>query len=478
MTFGQNQIPQEDIEEFGIEYFDDVALQRPKQPEEEKGFVRKVFDTAGDYGLLGIAGMDEDTRRHIARTGARVGETLVGLPGDIREVAKFAGEWLGDKARGMIGKEPLTDEQKAYMREEMKPGEWDLLGRLTESLPTSSDLRENVTRNYTGEWLEPQNKMEAFADDVAQDFAALAIPVKGKIPFARALGTSLVANSGAEVAGAFGGEDAKNYTKLGLLFAGGMIGQNKGGIKKYINGLYDDMRAEVPEGARISASNLEKRLSAIKKRLMKGDPGDASKQEAFKKIQAIEDKVKGGFIDVDEVLALTESTNESIFSKTNLWRKENELFNVRKALHDTTKEFGAENPSFLSKWKDANQAYAATETSRKVGNWVKQNIKPKDYIYAASALGAEGFLAGAPAAAMTAGGAAGLGATAFSAEVMKRIAQSPALRRYYTNTVNSALKQNKASFAKNIKLLNDGLAKDFQETPFETIDFSEEVEVE
>jgi hypothetical protein len=478
MTAPANQIPQEDVDEFGIEYFDDIAIQRPDTDREEQGIVRKTIERAGDSGLLGPVMINPQIRRQFLRTGARVGETLLGLPGDVREVTKMAGSWIGDRARSLLGKEPLTDEEKDYVEESLKPSDWDLLGRLIESFPTSSDLRNNVTRKYTGDWLEPQNKWEAFSDDVAQDFASLLIPVKGKVPFARSIGTALFANAGGEVAGAFLGEDAKNYTKLGLLFTGGLIGQNKGGVKKYINGLFNDMQAEVPEAARVSAKNLNRRLDSIERGLLKGDPGDASKQEAFKKIQAIKNKIKGGDIDVDELLELTKSTNESIFSKGELRRGENALYKIREALHDTTKVYGEENAAFKAKLEDANQAFAATETSRKVGKWVKKNIKPKDYIYGASALvGAEtalGAWAGLPAVAATFASGTGIAATAFTAEVLKRVAKSPALQRYYLNTLNSSLKQNSAAFTKNIKLLNDGLSKDFAETPFETIEFDEE----
>ena len=403
-----------------------------------------------------------------------MGETVAGLPGDIRDLGKFVGEWVGDKARSMIGKEPLTDQEKNDIKEQMKPSDWDFLGRLTESLPTSHSLREGITRKYTGEYLEPQNAAEAFADDVAQDFAALALPIKGKIPFARSLGTSLVANAGGEVAGAFGGEDAKNYTKLGLLFTSGMIGQNKGGVKKYINGLYNDMEASIPEGASVTTKGLSGKLNKIEAVLRKGDPKDISKQPAMQKIDAIRNKIKSGSLDVDEVIELTKSVNESIYGLGELKRGQNQLYKIREALHDTAKEYGSQNPDFLSKWKDANQAYAATETSRRVGNWVKKNIKVKDYLHAGSALGLEAALVGAPAALGTAGAAGGVAATAYSAEVLKRIAQSPALRRYYTNTVNSALKENKAGLARNIKMLNDGLEKDFKQNPFDTVEFEDE----
>ena len=488
-----NQV--DDMEDLGIETFEDVYQRKfnpqAKQPEmeeevvEDEGIISKAYrkgkqalTSAADYGAFGPLAMGEDMRRNTARTAARVGETLVGLPGDLREFSKFAGEWLGDKARSAIGKEPLTEEQKEQIREEIKPKTWDLVGRLTEALPTSENLREGVTRKYTGEYLEPQSEWERFSDNVFQDFAALAIPVKGKIPFARALGQSLIANAGGEVAREFGGEKAEAYTKLGLLFSMGLLsGGRKGGVKKYINGLYGEMEAAIPQGAEVATTNLSKKLDTIEAVLKKGDPGATSKQGALKKIDAIRNKIKNGTVEVEELVQFNKDINESIFELGELKRGENQLYKIREAVHDTLGEYGTNNPDFLNKWKTANEAYAATETSRRVGNWVRKNVGAKEYIYAGSALGLEGSLAGLPATLGTVGAAGALGATAYTAEIMKRIAKSPALRKYYTNVVTNSLNQNKGGLLRAMKQLDDGLKKSFEEEPFETVSFEEEEEL-
>lgn len=97
---------QQTIDDFGVEYVEDVLerssmkntqtrLSQPQQIVEEKSFIEQI-----------------DPKRQILRTGARIGETLVGLPGDVRDVVKMGGGWLLDKARGFIGKDPLNEEQK------------------------------------------------------------------------------------------------------------------------------------------------------------------------------------------------------------------------------------------------------------------------------------------------------------------------------------------------------------------------------
>lgn len=71
----------------------------------------------------------EWNKRQVSRTGARVGETALGIGGDLREVSKIFGGWVGGKLRSAIGKEPLTEEQKEKFEESMKPGTFDLVGQ-------------------------------------------------------------------------------------------------------------------------------------------------------------------------------------------------------------------------------------------------------------------------------------------------------------------------------------------------------------
>jgi hypothetical protein len=459
MTF-QADISAEDDSDLGIESFEEVLQKtRPQEAPQERG----VLGKAADVGVFGPLASREG-RRHLSRTGARIAETIGGLPGDVKEVFNSI----------MIGiPEYFAGEELPRWRQAVQgPPKGTFIGGFGAGEPTSRELREKITEPVGGEYLEPQSKIEKFSDDIAQDFAALAIPVKGKIPFARALGSSIMANSGAEVVKAFGGEDeAQAYTKMGLLFAGGLLSPRNVGAKQHIRNLYKEMEASVPEGAEVSAKNLSSKLDNIESVLRKGDPGDKSKQAAFQKITAIRDKIKDGFVDVEEVVELTKGVNESIFDIGTLKRGQNKLYDIRSALHDATKEYGAQNPEFLSNWKNANQAYAATETSRKIKSWIKRNIKPKDYLYAGSALGLEGALAGGSTAIGTAAGAGGLAATAYTAEIMKRISQSPALQKYYTNVVKNSLKENSVSFVRNMKMLDKGLQKSFEENPFETVEF-------
>lgn len=407
--------------------------------------------------------------RQVARTGARAVETIAGLPGDIQSIfnaaGEYVGEFAGDQLRKLVGKEPLTEEQKLEQRQFMQ----DVRVPFP---PTSQELRSG-TQALTGEYLEPKGQAEEFADEVVSDLSSMMIPVKGKMPFAKTLGKVLLANAGAEVAKAYAGEEAGAPTKLGLLFATSLIGGKKGGVKKYIDDLYDKMEASAPEGASVSAKGLSSRLDKIKTMLMKGDPTEPTKQAPLQVINSMREKIKDGRINVDELVQFNKDINSRIFKGPLLKRAQNKLYDLRDSTHSALKEYGKENAEFLANWKYANEAYAATETSRKIGNFFRKTLKPKDYLYAGSALGLEKAFAGTTLGAQT---AAGLGAAAgvgYTAEVLKRIAQSPALRTYYGNVVKSALKENSKAFARNMKLLDKGLKESFDESPYKLVDFED-----
>lgn len=418
---------------------------------------------AGKGALFGPLGTQEG-RRHIARSASRVGETLAGIPGSIRDMFNMFAVGIPEYAYG---------EELPALREAVEQGTQGAASLFGYQTPSPENLR-NITKQVSGGYTEPQNEIERISDDIVSDTAALVTPGKTGVSLARALGTSVFANSGAEVARAFYGDRAAASTKMGLLLAGSLA-TNGEGTKKYINKLYDRMRGEIPEGAEVSAKGLQSELRNIEARLRQGDPTVPSKQPALQTIQEIRNKISEGSISLEDAVAFNRDINERIIGLGELKRGQNQLYNIRNAMHETIKQGGELNPEFLKSWQSANEAFAATEQSRKIGSYIKKNISPKDYVYAASAVGLGNLALGVPGSA-TAGamGVAGaLGATVYSMEVLKRIADSPALREYYFNVAKTALKENKVGLARAMKQLNKGLEKSFEERPFEMITFEE-----
>src|SRR5690554_1006626 len=155
-------------------------------------------------------GFAENIDRRTARYVRRVGEAVLGLPGDIYQLVRGMSQKFG----GITPEEDLNFVQKGARK-------------LADALPGSEELRAMGAEQFPN--LEPRDESEEFEDEVVQDFATLALPVKGKIPFARAIGTSLIGNIGKEWAKELGiGEGGQAVTKMGLMLFAGMFGKGRG----------------------------------------------------------------------------------------------------------------------------------------------------------------------------------------------------------------------------------------------------------
>ena len=134
-----------------------------ESPQQEQSGRQQPESTLGFLGRTG------------ARTLARAGESIAGLPGDIASAGLGLANYGISKVTGKPGPIPKLP------------------------LPTSEAIRENVTKPLTGNYLEPQSKNEQFYDDIIGDAAVLFSPFKGKVPFAKgvagALGRSAVGNT-------------------------------------------------------------------------------------------------------------------------------------------------------------------------------------------------------------------------------------------------------------------------------------------
>lgn len=402
--------------------------------------------------------------RHTARTLARGVETVGGLVGNLREFSKSAGEWIGDKARSAIGKPPLTDQQKDELRNQLEPKSWDLLGRFVEAFPTSQDIRENVTQSLTGEYLDPQDAGEEISDEFFSDVASLLIPVKGagsklKIPFARAIGTALFANTSGEVAKAYGLEPTEaGYTKMGAMLLAGFMG--RGGARKYANGLYREAIDMIPEGAVMNGKGLLNQVDSYIATLKKGGISP-QKQPALSLANQLRQKIlqSGGDITVDEIPAFRRSVNDYRFNRQSGLTDSGRYFLDRfdDILNNQLMDYGKQNPAFLSKYRDANTGIAGFKQSNKVADYISKKVdvtqmKPETLLILGMHAPTPGVLGGIT---VTAGAAK-------IAQIMHRVGKNPVLRQYYLNVLESSLKDNAPSMIRNLEKLDIELAKDLQ----------------
>lgn len=421
--------------ELGFDFIPEEELIKEQKPEE--GFV------------------EEQIGRRAQRYGTRAAETLGGLPGDIIGLVRS----IKESTVGITPREKLSPFQQA--------------GRdFLEAIPTSDDIRA-VSAEYEPQ-LQPKNKFEEVEDEVVSDFASLAIPVKGKVPFARALGLSFIGNAGKEVVDAFGGGDtAQEATKLGMMVFSGMFGKGRG-INKHISNIYNKAREAVPVGQKFAYSG--KNLANLESRLLKGTVNEAKAPV----LQIIEDiKTKSGsklgstgLMSVDDAVEFDKNINHAIKKSTDS-AKTGWLKQLKKSHASEMETYAKENPTWGETFKEAKQAYQGIAQSERIQSYIKKNLSLRDFGHAALALGMEEhFFPGKTAGTVAAGAA--LSGAAYMGEVARRITKNPALRKYYANVLNASLNENKAMLVRNMKGLNSTMKKDIEKDPLETFNFSKE----
>jgi len=414
----------------------------------------------------------QEIGRHAARSGARAGESLLGLPGDIFGLARS----LAGKAAGALG-----------VPEETISKSEDLARLLTPfgNLPTSTEIRETITEPLTGEYLEPRGKGEAIADDIVSDAATLLVPVKGAKGLRsgkhilRALGISAGANSASEIAGALGaGEKGQTATKLGSMMLLGALG--KGRPRAYVSSLYDEVEASLKGAPKVGAKDLSSKLNTLKSSLKKGL--DAPSEKAvLDKINKLEGKIKKGQIGVDELWASKRSLNEEMQKvlgetrgKANQARARKLFGKLSKDLKSELETYGKENPEFGKAFQEAEEAFGALAQSEVIGRFIGKHANKK--IMSPVLYGLTTALAkGAPKAALTTAAGAGIYK---GGQVLYRIAKSPSLRKHYGDVLKAASQENAPAMNRALKKLDEALQKEDKSEESGRFRLIEEEEIE
>lgn len=417
----------------------------PQQDDFSQYEVQPLVDEFAKYE---VQAPEESTLGSIVRGGARVasrvGESLIGLPGDLRELAKNA---------GLKAAEYVTGQEKPELRQRIEENRM---------VPLSSELREK-TKEFSGGYTEPVTSAEEKSDEIFTDLAMLGLPVKGRIPFARALGTTIAGHLVKEGAEKFGaGETTQDLSKLGTFLLAGLITPGKT-ANTFANNLYKERDALLPVGADVDASLLRQNLQSIKTHLQKGVPG-TKENAVLDPIEKLLQKTAGGRIEVSELTTAKRQINDKIrevVSKEGVRPKDaKQLFkSLNRNIEETIEIYGNQsNPAFLKLHKDANQAFGAIEESKKITNFIRNKV-PGSGKLAASILFEAGTL-GVPAAIKTVGAAGVAFSTVKAMELMSRINQSPVLRKYYLGVVKNSLSGNSYAVAKNLKALDMMIKKE------------------
>lgn len=382
--------------------------------------------------------------RHLARTTSRAAEAVGGLPGDLGRLLQAATrpvERGAAKIREKAGLKPLEDSER-------KPG-----------LPGSEELRE-FSEKVFGDVVKPRSNKEAFIDEVIADTALLALPVKGKIPFVRSLGTSIAGNLAQEGVKELGvGEGGQAAAKVGTFFLGSILG--KGSVKKFWNEKYKEAEKAIPSEALMDSNRLHRKLNNLQASLKKGGIKTPSQSFVEKPLKELKKLTGSGEMRVEDAVAAKKKINElrsSLFDEVKgrggQKYARTRINDIANSLDDALEKYGKKNKSFYTPYKEANEAFAGYQQSKKLANWINRAIPfgklGKNAIFIAEILMKPASLkVVAPALGAMKGG-----------EIAFRMLANPTLRKYYRNILKDGISQNKAPFIKNLRKMEEELKKE------------------
>lgn len=402
--------------------------------------------------------------RQSIRQPYKLATRAVGLPGDIFSLIN---EYIAKPATEFIWQKPVSYEET-------------YLGK---AFPTTETHRKGV-EEITGEYLQPQNDVERFADDLIEDTALLMIPggrsaktgsylkkqaTKGAMALPKKFTIALGANTVKQAIKDSGGtEDAQTWGKMGSLLFLSMF--DKRSAAEQLGNLYKEAEKNLPEQASINASRLEDNISNLKSKIIKGRPEKhlaPSEKFVIDEIGKLEDLIKDGKANVSQLWAAKRSLNENLGkqlfetpTKESQGRAKNLAKQLSNWLSKEIKSYGEKNPQFGKPFQEAEEGFGTLAQSNFVTRWIDNNLR-----YSPLTQGLMHFLGS------QAGAAIGTAVAPYqTAKIGYRIAKSKVLRDHYLNVLKSATNENVYLFNKELQKLDVELQKEESEDKWEFID--------
>ena len=423
------------------------------------------------------------------RTAARIGETVVGLPGDIAQVGLGAANYISG------GRVPTYEQVQE---------------KLPISLPTSKNVKE-FHEKATGEYLKPQNAAEELGDEFTGLVTALISPAKGigGLTSAAKIGQSLskvpkaakvagAALGGAQAVKALGGSEfAQEGTKLGIMLASGLPGGRKALAQKaeeaygVVNSIPDTVTHKVP-GLESSVKRLQKYtevghltedkkaiqefIGSIEKSLEKGTtrtfkrhpnaeaidlPSKISKK-ALESGEVIINKA----IPVKELVQLEKDANQLLRDYKFPKQAKPYLADLRKEFETTLTEYGQTNKPWLEAYEESKDIYRGLHSRSKINQFLDDHTSIQGLFssgFTKSLLFGGSLYAPAKTAGLVGGGIAAKQAIK-SVELLKN---SKSARKYYADALKAALDDNKHAFTQSAKKLDHAAVKFEEKNPIQ-----------
>jgi len=443
------------------EYFPEEELQNPLDQ-----YRIKPPESSEKYNIRDIA-------RIPSGLGARSAESIVGAPGDIQKgfgglldlIIGAPAEYVSGKdlsqfrqllrdPHSALGKQ--REEVEQIERSQTPPGEISSFSRF----PTSEDIRENITKPASQaiggneNSLEPKSEPERFAQEFTQDLIRLALPGSGVKSWLGRLGLSLSSNTSKEVAKQLGfSPSTQELAKLGTL---GIVSLAQiGNAPKFAGQLFQDTKSMMPNGVRFNSIPLQNALNTIKNTKWFRGHTTPSTRAAREMIGAIEQRIQNGTLGAQEAMTLRENINELAHNlgafavdRSGKTTHITHLNEVRDALIQGMEQtLGRQYPKWWNQYQTANQAYAITQKSNALGNFIANNYAKPITSEAGKVLFGNALAKGAAGIAKFGIAGAGIASGAKLITLTNRIAKSPTLRKYYKDVIIEAGRGNAIAMA-------------------------------
>lgn len=374
------------------------------------------------------------TGRVLGGLGARVGETVLGLPGDVQQTLGSIGS-LGEKFL------PSTKDLESPLLEKG-------LGYL--QAPTSEGLRENVTQKLTGQTLEPKSEWESKLQDFTQDLTSMVTPVPGlgRMKAGKAIAVSGLGNLAHWISKDVGaGEGTQKGIKLGTMLLTSMAGPS--GLRKRMADSYSSAGSSIPKNAKVSIKHLEAPIKKIESVLEKGEL-TPSKKFMLDRINAIKSKSWNNSIPVDEAWELKKNMNEWFDEMPK--GVEKLLPSLTKGLNASLQEYGKTNKDFLHYFNEAEDLYKGFNKASRVNSFLQKYVNKDKVGHVAGSL-----LLGPTQFGHIAGIVSGGVAARATVQGLEALKNSKTIRGHYMKTIASAAARNAAATSRNIKNLDKAI---------------------
>lgn len=440
------------------------------------------FDVAEKMQQTGDDGWWDATLRNVTRTGSRMVETVLGLPGDIVQFTKFIGE-------------KLPQPPKLLQRDPNFVQKW---GRQAlEQLPTQKSLQGH-SENWTDGYTAPQGPWEERSDEVFKTVSGLLTGGGGgtvaqgatQLPrwgqqiakIGRFLGMAVASESAKEGVKLYGGSEAQGeIAKLGSLFLLGLTLPRLTGEanpENYLRSIYNERDALIPQGTMVTPTGLEHNLQNYINRTLRYGGPTPEKTQVGNILQQFLDRLSGRAVPMDELLEMYRDVNRNraaVMAATDLdkagvrtarryWGQAADIFN--EAIEGYLAPISQDA---LTLHRAGNSGWASLAQSRKASNYIMDKIKGVPLKTGVATLFGGGVFYPATALKTLGGAAVGAGALK-SGEMAYRFLTNPTLRHYYNQVMMNAIRENGLETIKAIVQLDKHYQKELKD-PNSSVNF-------